>query len=100
MLNVCLCRIGTGSMEANRWKSVYRGAPKMADVIAMKKGTLRWDYSLSLILHMFWYPRGHYSVDFCFDRRTLVVDSTSNRIGAHIPKLWSVTKQRKRVRIK
>eukprot|EP00850_Spirogloea_muscicola_P017995 SM000160S02536 [mRNA] locus=s160:148373:150650:+ [translate_table: standard] len=29
------------SLESSRWRSYYRGAPKMADVIAMKNGTLR-----------------------------------------------------------
>eukprot|EP00271_Cylindrocystis_brebissonii_P003589 TRINITY_DN1471_c0_g1_i1.p1 TRINITY_DN1471_c0_g1~~TRINITY_DN1471_c0_g1_i1.p1 ORF type:complete len:523 (+),score=75.16 TRINITY_DN1471_c0_g1_i1:109-1677(+) len=29
------------SLEKNRWKSMYRGNMKMADVVALKKGTLR-----------------------------------------------------------
>jgi len=29
------------SLEENRWKSPFRGTIPMADVIAMKKGTLR-----------------------------------------------------------
>lgn len=41
VLTVCFCYNEFCSMEGHRWKSVYRGAPKIADVIAMKKGTLR-----------------------------------------------------------